>query len=198
MRKLAIVMILAAGTASANGTATETPPAAVKFDANDWSGFYAGLSHGMGVGSSNEMYDIGGPYVLNTDASFPAGFVGYRHDMGRMVVGGELSTTFDVNMYQQAWPNWTFNSLTDLRATLGYDMGRALVYASAGYTTSSFDAEGSEYTYDGWNAGIGIDYLLSDRVFLGAEYVHRDVARSDLSSWNGSFDTFHLRIGMNF
>lgn len=144
------------------------------------------------------MYDFGGPYVLNNAANFPAGFVGYRHDMGRMVVGGELSTTFDVDMYQQNFPTWAFQSVTDLRATLGYDMGRALVYASAGYTSTGFDVSGTGYTYDGWNAGIGIDYLLSDRVFLGAEYVHRDVARTDLSSWNATFDTLHLRIGMKF
>lgn len=164
---------------------------------SNWSGAYAGLF--AGVALDGKMYDIGGPYFLNNDAYFGGGFIGYRHDLGDLVVGAEVSTTALVNVYQAAFPAWKFTSLTDLRATLGYDMGDALVYVAGGYTTSAFQTP-VKYTYDGFNVGAGIDYMVTDNFFLGGEVVYRNLSRTPavVPAWTGTFTSVQVRAGYRF
>ena len=192
--------IVAVSTGAALAGSLETPadvtvmaPAAEA--GTDWTGPYLGAFYGA---ASGEMYDIGGPYVLNNDASFFGGFIGYRKDFGNIVVGAEVSTTLGMDMYQAAFPTWEFTGLTDLRATVGYDFGRVLVYASGGYTTSGFQVLPSQFTYDGWNAGVGADFLVTDKIFIGGEYVYRSLSRTTDRSWTGEFGTLQGRIGVQF
>lgn len=148
--------------------------------------------------SNGNMFDIGGPYVLNNNANHFSGLVGYRYDMGDYVVGGEFSTSASVNMFQAAFPTWAFNRVSDARVTVGRDLGRSLVYVAAGYTNTGFSVGPTNYIYDGWNAGIGIDTMVTDNMFVGAEYVWRSVSRTDLRAWTADFGTIQLRAGFRF
>ena len=193
------ILAFSAGAALADGIGVPPTPPVVPSPpiayVPDWTGVYAGLYYGVADG---EMFDIGGPYVLNDNANFGGLMLGYRRDLGNFVIGGEIASTFHTDVYQAAFPSWAFNNLTDLRVSVGRDLGRALLYATAGYTTSRFTDGFANYTYDGWNAGIGIDYMVTDRVFLGAEYVYRSLARTDNSAWTGEFGAIQLRGGIRF
>jgi outer membrane immunogenic protein len=170
------------------------PPAATVQP--DWGGFHAGIYYAGAA--SGEMFDIGGPFDLNNDASFYGGFLGYRWDLGRTVIGAELSSTFGTNIYQAAFPTWEFERITDLRAMVGRDMGRALVYVSGGLTTSRFDAGGANHTYNGWNAGIGVDFMVSDRFTAGIEYVYRSLESTTTPGWTGEFGAIQIRGAIRF
>lgn len=192
---LVSTLLISPAIAGSPETPAGSPAVAVAAETGPtWTGGYAGLFRGT---ASGEMYDIGGPYELNDNGNFFGVFAGYRHDFGKIVVGAEMSATMDVDLYQASWPTWEFNSLTDFKAVAGYDLGRALVYVSAGYTTSNFQSP-NPYNYTGWNAGIGADFRISETFFVGGEYVRRSLSRSDLSTWTGRFDTLQIRAGVNF
>ena len=165
------------------------------FADTDWSGLYVGGSYAT---ASGDMIDIGGPWALNEDASLASVFGGYRHDMGSIVLGGEISKSLVMDAYQASWPAWGFSSLTDIRATVGYDIGNVLVYALAGLTMSDFSTDADEYEYDGWNAGVGVDVMVGESAFVGAQYVRRDLERVDNTNWSTNFDTFEIRFGLSF
>lgn len=193
---LAVLLSSTAYAGTLDQPPADTRPAVPVVAGTDWAGFYGGAFYGR---SSGEMFDFGGPYVLNNDASMYGLFAGYRHDMGNWVLGAELASTVGMDVKQAAFPTWKFERLTDIKATVGYDMGRALVYASAGYSTSRFNwPVANSATYDGWNAGVGLDYLITDRTFLGVEYVYRSLERKGVPTWTGEFGTFQVRAGFNF
>ncbi|WP_323036025.1 outer membrane protein [Pararhodobacter sp.] len=196
---LATIMSFTASASFASGPVVVSEPPMVQVPvyaaAPDWSGVYGGVYHGR---ASGEMFDIGGPYDLDSGSNFTGLFLGYRHDMGDYVVGGEISSTVAMNMQQAAFPTWEFERMTDIRATVGRDFGRTLVYVAGGYTTSTFSPGGGSTTYNGWNLGIGLDYRVTDRFFVGVEYVHRDLSRSDLATWTGEFGTVQIRAGFQF
>ena len=194
----ASAIALSFGTAHADSAAYAPIPVtttAAPANSPDWTGFYAGVNFGM---SSGEMFDIGGPYVLNSDANQISGFLGYRRDLGNYVIGGEISTSVSVDMYQEAFPTWAFNRVSDARVTFGRDLGRTLIYVAGGYTNVGFDVNASSYVYDGWNAGVGVDFMATDRLMIGAEYIWRSVSRTDARSWTGDFGTIQLRAGFRF
>jgi len=159
----------------------------------DWTGFYTGLGAGT---HSGEMFDLGGPFDVEGHSGFV--FAGYRHDFGRVVVGGEVSTTLSTNARQQMFPNWDFERFTDLRATFGYEFGRVLPYLAVGYTWSQFSPGGGSQRYTGWNAAIGADVMLGSHMFVGAEYSRRWLDSTTTAGWSGDIDTVQLRVGWRF
>lgn len=92
MKKLVLAAVLAAfstGASVAGGLVTPVEPpvmAPAPATGPDWTGPYIGAYYGL---ASGEMFDIGGPYVLNNYGSFYGGFAGYRHDFGNFVIGAE-------------------------------------------------------------------------------------------------------------
>jgi len=145
-----------------------------------------------------DMFDIGGPWALNNNGSLGSGFLGYRHDFGDFVLGAEVSSTLMVDVFQAAFPTWEFTRLTDIRATAGYEVGPALVYAAGGYTTSAFTPGAGSLTYDGWNAGVGVDFALTDNFFIGGEYIYRSISRTTNRNWTADFSTIQVRAGIRF
>jgi outer membrane immunogenic protein len=192
----AAIVALSVGAAAASGPEVVVVPVIEPVAVGtDWSGVYFGGFIGM---SRGPMYDIGGPYNLTNDASAAGFMLGYRGDFGSFVGGVELASTAGINMQQVGFPGWRFLSMTDARVMAGYEFGNALVFGSAGATHSTFTDGGTIYNYNGWNAGIGVDYLISDNAFIGAEIVHRDLKRTDLTTWTGVFNSLQIRGGIIF
>lgn len=143
----------------------------------DWSGGYAGVA---AVG-----YDFDGTVggvAFDDDAAGGGAFLGTNFQNGNIVYGGELGlgTGGDVDY------------AVDLRGRVGYAAGRALPYLTVGYAfveaDNGDDIEGPTY-------GLGVDYLVTDRVFVGAEYRRLDLegGATDLDT-----DAFGLRVGFRF
>lgn len=192
----AAALTVAATTAAlASGpVAPPSPPVVVTVAPSyDWSGFYAGV--GLGE-HSGDMFDIGGPYALSGSSALV--LAGYRHDFGNYVFGGEVSTTVGTSAHQTAFPTWEFTRMTDLRVTAGRDMGRVLAYVALGYTTTNFTPGGGSQNYNGWNAGLGMDVMMTDHFFIGAEYIWRSLESTTIAGWTGDFGTVQLRGGWRF
>lgn len=138
MKKLAILLSLLPTIAAADGLTTfgYDEPEVMK-PQSEWTGFYAGLSYGR-TNSSNELvrcfklgqqkdcddpiFDYYPEYkeiVKETTESSEdqlGGFLGYRHDFGRVVGGFEIGKIGDFSA----------------EAQIGLDLGQVLLYGVAG------------------------------------------------------------------
>ena len=99
------------------------------------------------------------------------------------VLGGEVAytagpTTLEVD-------GDTYSDFFDLKGRIGYAMNRVMVYGVVGWstatrneTTTATATSGSGFSY-----GAGVDVLVTDRIFVGAEYLVRQL--------NGDYDQFY-------
>ncbi len=157
-----------------------------------WDGFYAGATFGWNTGDRTPL--IVTPGVTAFDGLTYGGFIGYNHVMdGGFMIGGELAGTIGNRDITPAIVSTVF----DAKLRAGVEMDRALVYVSGGYSMLWDDAS-NEGT--GWNVGAGIDYLVTDSIFVGGEYVYRDITDSlgSPAAWQDQFHTFQIRAGIKF
>lgn len=199
MKKLlattAAVFLVASGSAAVAGNVVPAPadpvisaPAPVVAD--DWSGFYFGGTAGWGTGKTVT--------VDNFDGLLYGGFAGYTYQFdNNMVLGVEVAASTGQREYDLGG---TFDTtFIDLKARAGFAVDRALVYVSGGYSLATYDdVAGSEG--GGFNVGAGVDFLVSDNVFVGAEYIYRDIddTVNDPSTWTDQFGTIQARVGITF
>jgi outer membrane immunogenic protein len=170
--------------------------AAFAQDGAAWDGAYGGL---IGSNHSGDMlYDDGGAYDL--DGSSVGLMLGYNRSSGALVYGGEISYS-DGDVEEVGNPGFLFTSFLEVKARLGYSVGNALIYGTLGATSSRWTESDESFGGRGVLYGIGVDYLVSPTIFLGGEYVIRDIE----NDWNGSGDTLDadlgslsLRLGMKF
>lgn len=161
--KIAVYALAAsflAGASFAGGFAVPVGPADVAPAAagTDWTGFYAGLHYGQGEFTASRgraSADLG-------DIDAFGVHLGYLHDMGRFVLGGEL----DYNNVDLQNGSAGSSDMWRLRGRAGYDMGRFQPYLTLGVARLSDSGESET----GVTWGFGGDYLLNDTVSLGLEY----------------------------
>lgn len=133
----------------------------------DWGGFYAGAQLGYGNITSNSA-------GLDGNGAIGGIHAGYRFDMGRAVVGGELDYNLaDIELGQGLFDT-NLDSVTRLKVMAGIDMGRALIYLTGGAAYADATLGGVSASDNGYFAGIGMDYQLTDQLNLGGELLgHR-------------------------
>ena len=134
--------------------------------------------------------------VDDFDGTLFGGFAGYNYQFdGGFVLGGEVAGSTGELEYDGV--GTLEPTYFDLKARAGYGIDRALVYVSGGYTFASFDGrdEGG-----GFNVGAGVDFLVTDNVFVGAEYIYRDLEDTvaDPAAWEDQFGTIPARVGFKF
>jgi outer membrane immunogenic protein len=187
----AIIATLAAGNAMAGSlsyTPAEPQPdmmAVASAPMTDWSGFYAGLQYGTGEADASS-----GGMSIEDDMEAYGIHVGYLHDLGQYVVGGEL-----------AYNNVSLDSAPDddgdqfeLRGRAGVDLGRFLPYATLGIARTSSDG----ISETGLSYGVGAEYLITDRFSVGLEYSHTKFDDVDGSGIDVDTDLFQLRTSYRF
>lgn len=164
--------------------------------AQDWSGFYGGLSYGNGRGP---LAAVGTP-GYDLDGNVLGVFAGYNMQAGNLVYGGELAyQTGDV--YLVGSTNQGIDRLVDLKGRLGYAAGPALIYGVLGYSSNNYFYQSSDSPGGGAAYGVGVDYQLSERTFIGAEYLRRDMHNDEaipITEIEPSVSTLSLRLGMKF
>ena len=187
---------LAAAAAALLGSA----PAAKAQPAYSWNGIYIGLDAGYANGSGSWVFTSTNLATLDTpklDGWLLGGSIGAQHQFGQWVLGIDGSWEGGNSLKGSATcPGPTFTceltviSVATLDAKLGYASGRWLAYVDGGwaggkidgrtYTTATgvVESSGSGW-HNGWNAGVGVDYALTDSVLLGLQYDHVDLGRSD-------------------
>ena len=176
----------------------------------DWSGAYAGILGSSSTGSITETdIDDLGYRAVYVDINGPmyGEFAGFNIQRGVFVYGvegaysaGSVKFPYDTGL---SW-NWEFTSFIDLKARTGFAVGNTLVYGFTGVSLSELrrDPDSDDFAFPtGLNYGAGIDFLVTDRVFLGAEYIVRELS-GDMEYSPFTVDTtersFQVRAGMNF
>lgn len=210
MKTLILVGILSALSfpALAADTVMEAPPEPVATEvvtAFDWSGAYIGIQAG-GTWVDGKFSVPGASVHEDFNGGFIGKFIGYNYAFDNIVVGAEA----DINY------NWNENSYraggtrgdvgTDwsgsLRARVGYSFDRALIYATGGWaaTNGYIDTPGRDWnrTFHGWTIGAGVDYAVTDNVFVRAEYRFTDYSDRTFQGVKVDLDQHTATLGIAY
>ena len=195
-----------AGTAIAGNPATLSPVTPVVVPPADagtnWGGFYLGATYGLGVGG-DMAYSSGPTYASLEPGESYGAFAGYNVQRNNLVFGGELgySAVNTPGFGPIGYPAETFDYFIDGKARIGYAMNKVLVYGFAGYSGSNFTfVSGANHAVSGLNYGAGVDVMLGSRLFLGAEYIARNLEGVTTSgnTQTTNIQAVQLRVGMKF
>jgi opacity protein-like surface antigen len=191
----ALVLALLSTPALATGYVSPAPAPAVvpvaPAPGTDWTGAYGGLQYefldgvtGAGTDFEGDLYGL---------------FGGYRYDFGDYVLGGEIDYMTGEFRPATGGPALDIDSLLRVGVEAGFDAGRALIYGTAGY--ASMEASLGPITGDGDGVfyGLGIDYLVTDNITLGAELLRHEFR--DFNSTPGNdfeFTSFGINVAYRF
>lgn len=158
----------------------------------EWGGFYGGAQIGYGKVDG----DASGVRVIDGDGAIGGVQAGYRWDFGKTVLGVEAAY-LGGNVKDDS-ADAKLKHTADLKLQLGYDMGRSLIYATAGGSWAKARVAGTDYSDNGWNVGLGYDYDLGNNWLVGAEYLHRRMDNFDNTGTDLKADTFTIRANYRF
>ncbi|MBM9595749.1 outer membrane protein [Roseitranquillus sediminis] len=153
----------------------------------DWSGPYFGAQ--LGWGRAEADGDEGDGLIGGLTG-------GYRQDLGRFVLGGELQYDWaDIDLEDDAGQ---LDDVFRVKGIAGYDAGRALIYGSAGWARASGEVAGDSAEDHGWLLGAGVDYLVRDNVAVGGEVTHHSFDDFDDSGTDIDATTLNARVTFRF
>ncbi|GAA4109753.1 outer membrane protein [Aminobacter aganoensis] len=169
--------------------------------AYDWSGVYGGAH----VGVSNDGFP--NPFSSKTGWQL-GGQVGANFQSGMFVYGAEADASFSNgarhNIANGAQLERKFDAAAKVRAGVGMD--RTLVYGTAGYGVSKFDARSNVTSGSNWEGGLllgaGVEQAISDKVTAKVEYNRVDYGkvRSTVGGTQQAdeLDSNTLKAGLNY
>ncbi|MGK9050085.1 outer membrane protein [Neorhizobium petrolearium] len=190
------------GIAAAADAVDQVPTAPVAEEAITtftWAGPYVGI-HG-GYGWADGEFSNG---ALTDSTSFDGGrigaFVGYNWQFSNGFVAGiEGDVNYDWNdkAYGGA-DNVGTDFSGSVRGRVGYAVDRVLVFAAGGWTATNAFVENPDdnETAHGWTIGGGVDWAVTDNLFLRAEYRYNDFQSVDLSGVDSDFDQHVINVGL--
>jgi outer membrane immunogenic protein len=174
--------------------------------AQDWTGFYGVLGAANNSGALDEL-DSGaltGEFDLDGN-TFGLG-VGYNVQRGALVYGGEFAfSSGEISVDGVDAANFV-DGIVDLKGRIGYATGSVLFYGTLGYAMADLHfASAPTADASGFSYGVGVDMMVTDRIFGGIEYQRRslDVDEGDIVgfptyTYKHDVDSIALRIGMRF
>lgn len=206
------------------------PPAAVPVPF--WTGFYAGGNVGAdwsNIAAADNVVFVVSNTTIQSNQSIsstglfggvqlgyniqPGNFLwGVEADIGGMGIGRTSTFTFG-NPLQSLTVASTGGWYGDITGRAGFVYGSALLYAKGGFAffggnvTVADPAAGlnqSSSTFTGWTVGAGLEYMLSPRWTVKAEYLYFDLGNNNccFTSTSGRFDNTltmsTAKIGFNF
>lgn len=153
----------------------------------DWTGPYVGAQLGYGFGDA-EGTDF--------DGIIGGGQVGYNYDFGKWVLGAEADYNFaDLQLDGNAG---SIDQLGRLKVKAGYEVGRALLYGTAGGAYAQAEIDGDDLDDFGWIAGAGVDYMVTDNVIAGVEYLYHGFDNFDDSGVDVDANTIAAKVSYKF
>lgn len=147
-----------------------------------WNGTYYGLSAGSVSGSDFTITSGVGEQADLEDTTSLGGFAGFQTQNGLVVYGVELEISSMPDMTGDFTGVLAGSSIEldqiaiDLKARAGYALGDVLAYGVVGISSYSFtnDIAGlADFEQTGLSFGVGADYMITDSLFIGAEYLSR-------------------------
>ncbi|WP_296744175.1 outer membrane protein [Mesorhizobium sp.] len=181
----------------------------------DWTGYYAGLQAGYGWGRSDISGTLGTPFSASpdVDGGFVGGHVAGLWQFNQAVVGAQAELNYA--SVDGSAPLTGGNSVGSnvkwfgsVNAEAGVAADRWLIYgiggvAFAGLETSQAGATGFARTRTGtgWTIGAGVNYALTDKVVVGAQYRYYDFGKEHFDAPDGSDRDQDVKlntVGVNF
>ena len=199
----AAILVTSGSIAWAAGP-TPTPPERIVAQlapaiapAGNWEGGYAGVQLGYGFGEFSLDTDD-----FDTDGVIGGFHLGYLWQNGAWVFGPELQYDFADLAIDSAGSTGNFDEIARLKMRVGRDMGRGLLYGSAGVAYANFDGVSGitdiDFSDPGYVIGVGYDYQMTDTWTLGAEYQHHMFDDFGTPDNDVDFGTVHLRASYQF
>ncbi|MCP4616475.1 MAG: outer membrane beta-barrel protein [Bradyrhizobium sp.] len=199
MKKFAAAAILLALGAPA-AMAADMPvkaPLAASVQVYNWTGFYGGVNVGYEWGKADwSYYNLAGQTLTrNPEGWWFGGHLGAQYQYQQFVLGIEGSWSGDITNNKSVGPDAPifaaafdagvkFDGLITAGGRLGWVFSpQWMLYASGGWTQanvwSGYWVKGFpqlpvqvRVPHEGWYAGGGIDYLLTNWMYVGLEYRH--------------------------
>lgn len=157
-------------TLAALAVAAATSADAQSFE--NWQGFYTGLV----VASTSTELTITNSTANATETGVGLAF-GYNHQLsGNWLVGGEVQIS---GLETEFGNTFTLDNERSIRARFGYATGRSFFYGTLGYSMANVNSQlnpADSGDVAGFLAGIGVEHMMTDRVSLRLEYVHRTLS----------------------
>ncbi|RVC76219.1 porin family protein [Mesorhizobium sp. M4A.F.Ca.ET.022.05.2.1] len=186
MRRLTLasagLLALLSGSAQAADLGADLPMTAPGFD---WTGYYAGLQGGYGWGNSDMSSTGGAPFSASPDLNggFIGGHVAGLWQFDQAVLGAQADLNYssvdgaaDLGLGDSAGAEIKWFGSVDAKA--GYAMDRVLVYGIGGIAFAGIEASrngvADTRTDVGWTLGAGVDFALTDKFVVGAQYRYYD------------------------
>lgn len=153
---------------------------------NDWTGGYVGAQLGYADGS----------YAGSSDNNVSYGVRGgYDWDLGNWVAGVGLDyDKTDIDLGGGS----NIDSITRLKGRVGADLGRTLVYATAGGAHAKADIAGVGHSDNGWFGGIGAEYAINDQWTVGGEVLQNEFSDFDNTGRRLGATTASVNVGFRF
>lgn len=167
-----------------------TPPVVVVAPTGgEWTGFYAGGQLGYG-----DVVSTG--KALEGNGAIGGVHAGYNRDFGKLVLGGELD--YDLGNVDLSNGAGTLDSVARLKLRAGADLGRVLVYGTAGLAMANATVGKTSRSGDGYFGGLGADYALSDKWSVGGEVLLHRFDNFDGTGVNLNATTATARASFRF
>lgn len=157
----------------------------------DWTGWYGGAA--LGYGDVNSSGSLG-----NGSGALGGFFGGYRHDFGNWIGGVEADYDWANVNIGDASTGASLDSAYRLKLQAGADLGRTFLYGTAGIVRGDTTLGGSSVSSNGWVAGIGADYALSDKWLVGGEALYNKFDDFGGSGQNADLATIKARVAYRF
>ncbi|MGE7367759.1 outer membrane protein [Neorhizobium sp. NPDC001467] len=202
---LASALLLSASTiALAADAVDEVPvaPVAIESPAFTWTGAYVGIQGGAGwLEGKADFFGIVDA-SRDFDGGVIGGFAGYNWQFSNGFVAG-IEGDFDYNFNEERilgadmGTDWSGT----VRGRLGYAFDRFMVYGAAGWTMTNgyvkFLGREESETFSGWTAAAGVDYAVTDKIFVRGEYRHNDFGDKDIiRGVNVALDQDVVKVGL--
>lgn len=166
----------------------------------DWNGRYAGVSGGSLTASSYEISnsDSDDGQAPLSDTSTLGVHFGSTVQSGQFVYGGELDIVFapDADISEDVTIE---DPIVDLKFKAGYSVDKFLAYGvfGASFIGSTFGP--NDINASGLNFGAGVDFMLTDNLVIGAEYLARRTSEEFLNAdVEIEMDTVTVRASFKF
>ncbi|SPH17741.1 hypothetical protein DEA8626_01268 [Defluviimonas aquaemixtae] len=153
----------------------------------DWTGGYVGAAVGYGRVKAGSVKDNGVLYGLRA---------GYDWEMEGWVLG--VGVDHDIADIKLSGGSDKLKSITRLKLRAGADLGKVLVYATAGPARAKARLGGRSSTDTGWFAGVGADYAIDPQWTIGAEILTNQFNKFGGSTTDLTATTASVNVGFRF
>lgn len=177
------------------------PPPVVIEDTPEyrWKGLYLGGHVSKWTGHRRD-FDESPDESLADDISYGA-FVGYNLQYGKFVFGPELEWTSSAPGGVGNAAGESLNNIFDIKGRVGVAWGRALPYVFAAYSIADWSAPSGSDSMSGIAYGGGVDFLVTERIFVGADVVFRNMDENTATTGETGYNTYPeigARVGFKF